>query len=130
MPYWYPLCMNPPTREPRSREEIALARESDSSSPPFLSGAERVTDAIYDAGFSGASRFYAASEGRLGMTPSAWRDGGRGVRIGWSVVSTSLGPMLVAATDKGVCRLSFNETRDEVVFERFEVAWRADGPQG
>ena len=43
------------------------------------------------------------------MTPSAWRDGGRGVTIHWAVVPTSLGPMLVAATARGVCRLSFNE---------------------
>lgn len=70
---------------------------------------DRVTDAIYDAGFSGPSRFYAAAEGRLGMAPSAWRDGGRDVTIRWAVVPTSLGAMLVAATDKGVCRLSFDE---------------------
>jgi len=74
-----------------------------------LTETTRVTDAIYDAGFSGPSRFYAASEGRLGMSPSAWRDGGRGVMIRWAVVPTSLGAMLVAATEKGVCRLSFGE---------------------
>jgi AraC family transcriptional regulator of adaptative response/methylated-DNA-[protein]-cysteine methyltransferase len=74
-----------------------------------LSGAERVTDAIYNAGFSGPSRFYSAAEERLGMTPSAWANGGRGVTIRWAVVGTSMGPMLVAATDKGVCRLSFSE---------------------
>lgn len=74
-----------------------------------LTGASRVTDAIYDAGFSGPSRFYSAAEDRLGMTPSAWRDGGRGVIIRWAVVPTTLGAMLVAATEKGVCRLSFNE---------------------
>ena len=44
------------------------------------------------------------------MAPSAWANGGRGVTIHWSVVLTSLGPMLVAATEKGVCRLSFNES--------------------
>jgi AraC family transcriptional regulator of adaptative response/methylated-DNA-[protein]-cysteine methyltransferase len=74
-----------------------------------LSGAERVTDAIYDAGFSGPSRFYSIAQERLGMSVSAWRNGGRGVTIQWAVVVTSLGPMLVAATDRGVCRLSFNE---------------------
>ncbi len=74
-----------------------------------LTGAARVTDAIYDAEFSGPSRFYSAAEDRLGMTPSAWVNGGRGVTIRWAVVQTTLGAMLVAATDKGVCRLSFNE---------------------
>lgn len=74
-----------------------------------LTGADSVTDAIYDAGFSGPARFYTAAEERLGMAPSAWRNGGDGVTIRWAVVPTSLGLMLVAATDKGVCRLSFNE---------------------
>ncbi len=74
----------------------------------------RVTDAIYDAGYSGPSRFYADTKGRLGMTPSAWKNGGAGAVINWAVANTSLGPMLVAATDKGICRLSFNEDGDEV----------------
>lgn len=74
-----------------------------------LSGAGKISDAIYDAGFSGPSRFYAAAEERLGMTASAWANGGRGVTIRWAVVPTSLGAMLVAATERGICRLSFNE---------------------
>jgi AraC family transcriptional regulator of adaptative response/methylated-DNA-[protein]-cysteine methyltransferase len=74
-----------------------------------LSEGSSVTAAIYEAGFGAASRFYAATQGRMGMTPSAWRDGGRGVTIRWAVVATTLGQMLVAATDKGVCRLSFAE---------------------
>lgn len=43
------------------------------------------------------------------MTVSAWKNGGRGVTIHWAVAETTLGPMLVAATDKGVCRLAFGE---------------------
>ncbi len=74
----------------------------------------RVTDAIYDAGFESASRFYDSMQGRLGMAPSAWVRGGAGVTIRWAVVESSLGPMLVAATDKGVCRLSFGRGREEL----------------
>jgi AraC family transcriptional regulator, regulatory protein of adaptative response / methylated-DNA-[protein]-cysteine methyltransferase len=74
-----------------------------------LSGNGRVTDAIYDAGYSAPSRFYAETKGRLGMTPSAWKNGGAGAVIRWALVDTSLGTMLVAATDKGICRLSFDE---------------------
>ncbi len=74
-----------------------------------LSEGGRVTDAIYAAGYSGPSRFYAATDGALGMAPSAWARGGTGVTIRWAVVETSLGQMLVAATDRGVCRLSFDE---------------------
>ncbi|HEV2747435.1 MAG TPA: bifunctional DNA-binding transcriptional regulator/O6-methylguanine-DNA methyltransferase Ada [Allosphingosinicella sp.] len=69
----------------------------------------RVTDAIYDAGYSGPGRFYADAKARLGMTPSAWRDGGRGETIRWAKADTYLGEMLVAATEKGICRLSFDE---------------------
>jgi AraC family transcriptional regulator, regulatory protein of adaptative response / methylated-DNA-[protein]-cysteine methyltransferase len=81
------------------RAEVALA----------LAGNGRVTDAIYDAGYSAPSRFYAETKGRLGMTPSAWKNGGAGAVIRWALVDTSLGTMLVAATDKGICRLSFDE---------------------
>lgn len=74
-----------------------------------LGMASRVSDAVYDAGFSGPSRFYENMEGRMGMTASAWVRGGAGVTICWAVVPTSLGVMLVAATGKGVCRLAFDE---------------------
>ena len=68
-----------------------------------------VTDAIYEAGYSAPSRFYEDGAKRLGMTPSAWKRGGKGVTIRWIVADTSLGDMLVAATDKGLCRVSFDE---------------------
>ena len=74
-----------------------------------LTGEGSVTEAIYAAGYSAPSRFYAASKEKMGMAPSAWANGGRGVTIHWAVAATSLGPMLVAATEKGVCRLSFDE---------------------
>ena len=69
----------------------------------------RVTDAIYAAGYSGPSRAYADAQAHLGMSPSAWKEGGRGVAIRWTIVDSSLGPMLVAASDKGLCRISFGE---------------------
>ncbi len=91
-----------------------------------LSAGESVTNAIYDAGYGSASRFYEDTKGRLGMTASAWRDGGAGVTIHWAVVKTSLGPMLVGATDKGVCRLSFNEDDSELA-RRFPKAELVEG---
>lgn len=74
-----------------------------------LTGGASVTGAIYAAGYGAPSRFYAANKEKMGMTPSAWANGGAGVTIHWAVATTTLGPMLVAATDKGVCRLSFDE---------------------
>ena len=91
-----------------------------------LSAELSVTDAIYAAGYSGPSRFYEATLGRLGMTPSAWAAGGKGAVIHWAVVPTSLGQMLVAATDKGVCRLSFNEGA-EALEARFPQAELSQG---
>ena len=80
-----------------------------------------VTDAMYDAGYAAPSRFYADAGERLGMTPSAWRDGGRGETIRWTVAHSPLGPMLVAATAKGICRLSFDEG-EEALRKRFPNA--------
>jgi AraC family transcriptional regulator, regulatory protein of adaptative response / methylated-DNA-[protein]-cysteine methyltransferase len=77
-----------------------------------LGASEQVTQAIYEAGYSGPSRFYADAKERLGMTPSAWRDGGRGETIRWTIVDSILGPLLVAATAKGICRLTFDESED------------------
>ena len=74
----------------------------------------RVTDAIYEAGYSGPGRFYADARDRLGMTPTSWRDGGRGETIRWATAPTSLGTMLVAATERGICRLSFDEGEAEL----------------
>lgn len=79
-----------------------------------LSSAASVTEAIYQAGYSGPSRFYAETGKSLGMTPSAWRKGGAGVTIWWTVAQTSLGPMLLAATERGICRLSFDESEEEL----------------
>ncbi len=74
-----------------------------------LEESETVTDAIYDAGYSAPSRFYADAKERLGMVPSAWRDGGRGQTIRYVIADSPLGPLLIAATDKGICRLTFGE---------------------
>lgn len=79
-----------------------------------LSEGESVTGAIYEAGYGAPSRFYDNTKGKLGMAPSAWANGGAGATIHWAQVATSMGPMLVAATDKGVCRLSFDEDAAEL----------------
>ncbi|WAT18746.1 bifunctional DNA-binding transcriptional regulator/O6-methylguanine-DNA methyltransferase Ada [Aurantiacibacter sp. MUD11] len=78
-----------------------------------LSREDRVTDAIYEAGYGAPSRFYEDMKGS-GMTPSDWRDGGAGRTINYALVETTLGQMLVAASEKGVCTLSFNEGVEEL----------------
>ena len=73
----------------------------------------RVTDAIYEGGYGAPSRFYEDRK-ESGMSASDWKDGGKGRRVHWTVVETTLGDMLVAATEKGVCCLSFNEGEAEL----------------
>jgi AraC family transcriptional regulator of adaptative response/methylated-DNA-[protein]-cysteine methyltransferase len=92
-----------------------------------LESEDRVTDAIYDAGYSGPGRFYAEAKARLGMTPTAWRDGGRGETIRWAQAETSLGRMLVAATPKGICRVAFDEGEAELRARFPQAAIEAGG---
>jgi AraC family transcriptional regulator of adaptative response/methylated-DNA-[protein]-cysteine methyltransferase len=79
-----------------------------------LKANDRVTDAVYDAGYSGPSSFYSDAKERLGMTPSAWRDGGRGETIRWTHFDSPLGQMFIAATSKGICRLTFDDSEDSL----------------
>lgn len=74
-----------------------------------LENGSSVTDAIYEAGYNAPSRAYTDAAEHFGMTPSAWKNGGAGVTIRWAVAESSLGAMLIAATAKGLCRISFDE---------------------
>jgi AraC family transcriptional regulator, regulatory protein of adaptative response / methylated-DNA-[protein]-cysteine methyltransferase len=74
-----------------------------------------VTEAIYGAGFNSNGRFYDASADLLGMTPTAFRAGGNGAAIRFAVGQCSLGAILVAATDKGVCAIQFGNDPDALV---------------
>jgi AraC family transcriptional regulator, regulatory protein of adaptative response / methylated-DNA-[protein]-cysteine methyltransferase len=84
-----------------------------------------VTDAIYDAGFNSNGRFYATSSATLGMTPTAFRAGGRGLTVRFGVGECSLGSVLVAATDAGVCAILLGDDADSLVHDledRFPTA--------
>ena len=80
-----------------------------------LKGAGTVTEAIYGAGFNSNARFYESAGDLLGMTPSAFRGGGAGASIRFAVGECSLGSILVAATDKGVCAIQFGDDPDALV---------------
>jgi AraC family transcriptional regulator of adaptative response/methylated-DNA-[protein]-cysteine methyltransferase len=80
-----------------------------------LAQKDTVTQAIYGAGFNSNGRFYAASDDLLGMTPTQFRAGGRGNVIRFAVGECSLGSILVAATDKGVCAIEFGDDPDALV---------------
>ena len=80
-----------------------------------LETAGTVTEAIYDAGFNSAGRFYEASDALLGMTPKAYRAGGAGAEIRFAVGECSLGSILVARSDKGVCAILMDDDPDALV---------------
>jgi AraC family transcriptional regulator of adaptative response/methylated-DNA-[protein]-cysteine methyltransferase len=92
-----------------------------------------VTEAIYGAGFNSNGRFYAVSPRLLGMTPTEFRAGGDGTEIRFAVGECSLGAILVAATDKGVCAIEFGDDPDALVRalqDRFAKARLIGGEQG
>src|SRR5262245_22263205 len=76
-----------------------------------------VTEAIYSAGFNSNGRFYATSTEQLGMTPTAFRAGGDGATIRFAVGESSLGSVLVAASDKGVCAIFLGDDPDALARE-------------
>jgi AraC family transcriptional regulator of adaptative response/methylated-DNA-[protein]-cysteine methyltransferase len=68
-----------------------------------------VTAAIYGAGYNSSGRFYAASADVLGMKPTDFRAGGKGAAIRFAVGECSLGAILVAATETGVCAIALGD---------------------
>jgi len=80
-----------------------------------LGRAETITDAIYDAGFGSSSRFYEGADHVLGMTPSAYRSGGADIAIRFAVGESSLGSILVAQSDRGVCAILLGDDPDVLI---------------
>jgi AraC family transcriptional regulator of adaptative response/methylated-DNA-[protein]-cysteine methyltransferase len=97
-----------------------------------LSRSDTVTEAIYGAGFNSSGRFYATSSQTLGMTPTNFRSGGADESIRFAVGECSLGAILVAATDKGICAISLGDDPDQLVRDlqdRFPEAYLIGGDQ-
>ena len=70
---------------------------------------QAVTQALYEAGYGSPSRVYEDGAARLGMAPLAYRRGGEGLQIRWSLVDTTLGRALVAATERGICAVALGD---------------------
>jgi AraC family transcriptional regulator of adaptative response/methylated-DNA-[protein]-cysteine methyltransferase len=74
-----------------------------------LKRGETVSRATYGAGYGSSSRVYESADARLGMTPATYRDGGVGMHIDYVIARTSLGALLVAATERGVCAVTLGD---------------------
>jgi AraC family transcriptional regulator of adaptative response/methylated-DNA-[protein]-cysteine methyltransferase len=96
----------------------AEARRMEQLKGHLRSGAS-VTGALYEAGFNAPSRLYEGSNKKLGMTPASYAKGGRGAHIRFGAGKSSLGWVLLAATEEGLCKVSLGDkvksmTRDLV----------------
>lgn len=89
-----------------------------------LQEGETITNALYEAGYGSSSRLYERAPARLGMTPRAYRSGGKGMQIGYTLTDCPLGRLLVAATEKGICAVRLGDSDAEL-----EAALRREFPQ-
>lgn len=98
---------------PRAYAAAQRARRLNSA----LGKSDSVTQAIYGAGFSGSGRFYAQASQLLGMTPRDFRAGGQGVAIRFAVGECSLGSILVAASERGVCAILLGDDPQQLAHD-------------
>ena len=79
-----------------------------------LRAGKPVTEAWLEAGYGSAGRAYAAARQQMGMSPAQYGKGGAGLRIVWTALDTPLGALLLARTERGLCRVAFGESAAEL----------------
>lgn len=79
-----------------------------------LRDGDTVSRATYEAGYGSTSRVYEHAEAHLGMTPGSYRQGGQGERIAFAVERTSMGWILVAGTERGLCSVALGDDPAEL----------------
>lgn len=97
-----------------SPKQYVTARQFDHVRQQLKRGADVLT-AAYAAGFGSSRRIYERTGETIGMTPGTYRRGGLDIEIRFVTTPTSLGKLLVAATNRGVCAVWFGETDDELL---------------
>ena len=80
-----------------------------------LKEGEMIATATYEAGYGSSSRLYEGAAAQLGMTPGAYRDGGRGMEIRYLTTETSIGSVLVATTERGICAVTIGDSSAELI---------------
>jgi AraC family transcriptional regulator, regulatory protein of adaptative response / methylated-DNA-[protein]-cysteine methyltransferase len=80
-----------------------------------LRSCKDVTEAVYETGFESSSRVYERADTRLGMTPSQYRNGGKGVSITYATAQTAFGFIMIAATDRGISFVQFADHPAELL---------------
>ncbi|MGH8122514.1 MAG: bifunctional DNA-binding transcriptional regulator/O6-methylguanine-DNA methyltransferase Ada [Rudaea sp.] len=98
-----------------------------------LARAGSITDAIFEAGYNSNARFYEKSNALLGMTPSDYRRGGTNAQIRFAIGECSLGAILVACSERGVCAILLGDDADALardLQDRFPRASLIGGDTG
>jgi AraC family transcriptional regulator of adaptative response/methylated-DNA-[protein]-cysteine methyltransferase len=85
-----------------------------------------ITDALYETGYGSASRVYERSNAQLGMTPATYQKGGTNMKIGYTIGKSSLGSILVAATEKGVAAVYLGDAENKLLAELRDEYPRAE----
>jgi len=106
-----------------SPRQYVAARRIDNFKTLVRKG-DSVTTALYDSGFNSSSGLYEHAAEELGMTPATYSRGGRGVNINYTIVSSSMGRLLVAMTDRGVCAVRMGDSDSDL-----ETDLREEFPQ-
>ena len=95
----------------------AAAHRANAVRDALARGVSSVTDAIFDAGFNANSRFYEHADAMLGMKPTQYRDGGVEASIEFAIGESSLGAILVARSQRGVCAISLGDDAEALLRE-------------
>src|SRR5256884_357985 len=92
----------------------------------LMRAGKSITDALYETGYGSSSRVYEGSNAQLGMTPATYRKGGMGMKLGYTIVKSPLGKVLVAATERGVSAVYLGDDETSLVAELGEEYPRAE----
>ncbi len=89
-----------------------------------LKNGNDISRSLYDAGFGASSRLYEFTDRYLGMTPKAYQKNGRGRTISYTITDSSLGNLLLAATEKGVCSVRLGDNK-KILENEFKNEFKA-----
>jgi len=92
----------------------------------LLRDGKEISEALYECGYGSPSRVYEKTNSHLGMTPASYRKGAPGMEIGYTVAKTSLGNVLVAATERGISAVYLGENERALVTELRQEYPRAE----
>ncbi|TNF89918.1 MAG: helix-turn-helix domain-containing protein, partial [Gammaproteobacteria bacterium] len=108
-----------------SPKKFQQAARSEQFKKMLRDGAD-ITEAIFASGYGSTSRVYGQTLHNIGMTPKAYRAGGAGEVIAWACRDTVYGPILMAATGRGVCFVQFGEDEDSLLAQLAQEFPRAE----